>query len=395
MPDGRIVIQKGKAKPFWYRHPWVFSGAVEAVEGEPADGDVVEVVDVEGKRIGRGFYHSKSKIRVRLMAHGDEEVGPDLIRTRLRAAIALRRDTLGLGNAETDGYRWVHGEGDGLPGLVVDRYADFLVVQFGVLGMRRYDGEVFRLLEEELRPRGIVENSMGLYGETEGIPRVREPRWGEPPPNPVLFRENGFVFEADLLKGQKTGYYFDQRENRRLVGSIAGGRRTLDLFTYSGAFAFAAARGGATSVTAVDSSAAALEASRRNAERNGLGEKVDFVDGDVSEFLRVAKQDPYDLIVLDPPRLAPHKKDVDRAVLKYRELNLLAFLALKPGGILASSSCSGPLQETDLEDILARTAREANRRVQVFHRGSQGPDHPVDVACPESRYLKFFLCRAL
>jgi 23S rRNA (cytosine1962-C5)-methyltransferase len=394
MSLARVIIRKGKAQPFWFRHPWVFTGAVERVEGAPADGDVVAVHDVAGKKIGSGFYNARSKITVRMMAHGDEEIGPDLLRRRLLAALALRRGVLRLEEQGHDGFRWVHGEGDGLPGLIVDRYADWLVVQFGVLGMRRFDGEVLRTLAEELRPRGIVENSLGVHAEGEGLPSVREPRFGEAPAGPVLFRENGFTLEADLLRGQKTGYYFDHRENRRVVEGLARARRVLDVFTYSGAFALAAARGGATGVTAVDSSAAALEAARRNVERNGAA-GIELVKSDASEFLRGARGDPYDLVVLDPPRLAPHRKDLPQAVLKYRELNLLAFGALRPGGLLATSSCSGPLQEAELEDLVARTAREANRRVQVLWKGGQGPDHPVDVACPESRYLKFFVCRAV
>ncbi|MBN2490034.1 MAG: class I SAM-dependent rRNA methyltransferase [Planctomycetes bacterium] len=392
----RVYVQKGKARPFWFRHPWVFSGAVERVEGHARDGDIVTVLDCAGGFIGAGLYNSRSQIRVRILSHREGEViDAAFFRTRLERAVALREDVLRLPAAGTTGYRLVHGEGDGLSGLVVERYGDHVVIQLSAAGMKQREGVFLDFLEERLRPRSIYENASFPYREVEGFTEGSGVRRGELPEGEVTFTEHDLELGVDLRRGQKTGYYFDQRDNRMTVARHAAGARVLDAFCYCGGFALQAARAGAREVVAVDSSAAALEAGRRNAARSGLAGRITFEEADVNVFLAQtgAGGRRFDLVVLDPPKFAVARKDRDGALYRYHALNAEALRVVEPGGLIATASCSFHVSEADFDDMLNAAAKKANRFLQILHRAGQAPDHPVSSACLEGRYLKFVLAR--
>ena len=397
MAMANVYVKKGKARPFWFRHPWVFSGAVDHVEGEARDGDVVTVLDIDGSFIGNGLYNSRSQIRVRILSHDPDEIlDVAFFRARLEKAVDLREKTLGLEEQGTTGYRLVHGEGDGLSGVVIDRYADHFVIQFSALGIKQREALFFDFLEERFDPECIYENANFPYRSAEGLDAESGIRRGHlPPEGRVEFMENGIRHLANLEQGQKTGYYFDQRVNRAAVARHARGLRVLDAFCYTGGFALNAARAGAGEVVAVDSSAAALALGHLNAELNDLEDGVEFLETDANTYLAESRAEgrTFGLVILDPPKFAVAKKDIVNALHRYRELNTAAMCVVEPGGLLATSSCSYHVSESEFEGILNEAAKQTGRFLQLLHRSGQSPDHPVSSACLEGRYLKFILAR--
>jgi 23S rRNA (cytosine1962-C5)-methyltransferase len=391
-----IAIRKGRERPFLGRHPWVFSGAVGEVRGGPEDGDEVVVETAGGRFVARGLWNSRSQIRVRLYTWTrDEPLDGDFWRARLRAALRLREQLPDLGPHRSP-VRLVFSEGDGISGLVVDRYGDRLVVQFTSLALARRMDLLLDLLEEELSPAGIYLRTEKGIGEEEGLALDDGVLRGEPPPEVIEVEEGGLRFAVDLRTGQKTGYYMDQRENRARVAAHARGREAADLFCYSGGFALALAGGGARRVVGVDSSAPALELARENARRNALdGDRLRFEDGDVLKWLeaREAAGDSFGLIVLDPPRFARSRRGVPSALRGYGQLNELAVRILEPSGILATFSCSGRVSRDDFQGVLQGVAERTGRPVQILETLGQPGDHPVSVSCPETAYLKGFICR--
>jgi len=385
-----LTIKRGRAKPLWYGHPWVYSQAVEGERDDYEPGDVVEVRDSEGRYIGRGFANPRSKIRVRIVTRRDETVDAALLRARVAEAVALRAK-LGLPSAETSCYRLINSEGDGLPGVVVDVYGDAVCVQFTALGMKRLAQELFDALEAELHPKTIYQASAGGFAALEGFSAEPCVVRGESRSS-VPCVENGVKLEIEPLSGQKTGAFLDQRENRARIGSLARGAKVLDCYCYVGGFALAAARGGAASVTGVDVSARALEKARAHAELNGVG-PFELVEADVFRYLEGARARSYDLVLVDPPKFARAQKDLEAALKGYRRLNALALATCKEGALYATSSCSQLVDMAEFERMLAGAAQDAGRRVTVLHGASQGPDHPVPPGFPEGRYLKFVLCR--
>jgi 23S rRNA (cytosine1962-C5)-methyltransferase len=385
----KLFLRRGRANPLWHGHPWVYSGAVERSEGEAEPGDVVEVRDADGRMIGRGFVNPRSQIRVRMVTRKDEPVDQALIVRRLDEALALRR-RIGLPSGETDAFRAVNSEGDALPGLVVDLYRDVAAVQFSALGMKRLEQVVFDALLAWPGVRAVVEVSAGGFAQVEGFAAATRTVRG-PETQKVGCRENGIELE---LHGQKTGMFLDQRENRRRVGELSRGARVLDLYAYAGGFALAALKGGARSAVCVDSSARALERIRHHAETNGLG-PLEAHEADAFRFLEQATPRSFDLVVVDPPKFARAKKDLEAALKGYERLNALALNACAPDAILATCSCSQNVGEDEFERVIAGAAQQAGRRVQVLEVSSQGPDHPVPPAFPEGRYLKFVLCRVV
>jgi len=391
-----VTIKKGKARPFWFRHPWVFSGAVDHVEGEARDGDVVTVLDIDGSYIGSGLYNSRSQIRVRILSHDpDEAIDPSFFRRRLERAVDLRVNILNLEEQGTTGYRLVHGEGDALSGVVIDRYEDHFVIQFSALGIKQREALFLDFLEERFHPKCIYENANFPYRDAEGLGAENGVRRGAAPDGEVRFKENGLQFVTSLDHGQKTGFYFDQRENRAFMARHARDLSVLDAFCYSGGFALNAAMAGAEKVVAIDSSAAALALGHRNADLNGLEDAIDFLETDVNVYLAEmrARNRTFDLVNLDPPKYAVAKKDITNALHRYRELNAAAMYLLEPGGLLATSSCSYHVSESDFEGILNEAAKQTGRFLQVLNRSGQASDHPVSSACLEGRYLKFILAR--
>jgi 23S rRNA (cytosine1962-C5)-methyltransferase len=388
-----VVVKRGRALPLWNGHPWLYSGAVER-EDSGAPGDVVEVRDHEARLIGRGFYNPRSQIRVRMVTSRDEAVDGALIARRIGDAIALRK-RLGLPSERTTAYRLVSSEGDGLPGLVVDVFGDVCAVQFTAVGLKLREEEVYGALAEQLRPRAIVEVAAGGFAQVEGFQSATRVVRGEEVAT-VRCRENGVELEVEPLKGQKTGMFVDQRENRRRIGELAKDARVLDVYTYAGGFALCALLGGAREATCVDSSARALERVRLHAELNGIqSERISTVEEDAFRFLETARPKSFDIVIVDPPKFARARKDLDAAIKGYQRLNALAMNACADGALLATSSCSQLVDETMFERMLSGAAKDAGRRVQVLERASQGADHPLPPAFPEGRYLKFLLCRVI
>lgn len=392
----KVYLKRGRANPLWHGHPWVYSGAVAREEACGANGSIVEVCDVDGRYIGRGFWNERSQIRVRMLSRRDEALDDEgfarFLRQRLDEARRLR-ERLGLPSEQTTAYRLVNAEGDGLPGLVIDVYGEVLAVQFTALGMKLREHAVYDALEELLAPRAVLEVSAGGYAQTEGFGSVTRTVRGEEV-KVASCRENGIALEVEPLVGQKTGMFLDQRENRRRIAELSRGARVLDVYTYAGGFALAALSGGAASATCVDSSARALERARRHAELNQLG-PLETVEQDAFRFLEQARPRSYDLVVVDPPKFARARKDLDAALKGYQRLNALALNACAEGALLATCSCSQNVDEQSFERVIAGAAQQAGRRVQVLASASQGSDHPVVPAFPEGRYLKFVLCQVI
>jgi 23S rRNA (cytosine1962-C5)-methyltransferase len=384
----RVVLQPRRARPFYGHHPWVYAGAVAAVEGAPADGDVVDLVAHSGNFVARGLYNGRSKIRVRLYTWDPKvELERDFFRDRVAAAVRLR-ELLGL-EGPGRACRLVFSEGDGLSGCTVDRYDRWLVLQFTSLGLARRRDLLADVLVELLGPAGIYLRTERGIGKLEGLELQDGPLRGPVPEGPVTIEEAGVKFLVNVAEGQKTGFYLDQRDNRRAVARLAAGRRVLDAFCYTGGFGLHAARAGAASVLGIDQSAPALQLARANADLNGLG-NLAWAQGDVFDRLDalVAAGERFGLVVLDPPKFARARHAVEEALRGYRRLQTLALRLLEPDGFLVTCCCSGLITADMLEDLLAQVASEERREVRLLDVRGAAPDHPVSVACMESQYLK-------
>jgi 23S rRNA (cytosine1962-C5)-methyltransferase len=389
----RVVLQPRRARPFYGHHPWVYAGAIADVVGDPADGAEVDVVSHTGNFVARGLFNSHSKIRVRLYSWSPEiHIDREFFRGSLAAALHLRGPILGL-SGPGQACRLVFSESDGLSGCTVDRYDRWLVLQFTSLAMAQRKDVLIELLVEMLAPRGIILRTERGIGRLEGLAARDELAWGELPAGPITIEENGIHYQVNVLEGQKTGFYLDQRDNRRAVARLAVGRRVLDAFCYTGGFGLAAMRAGAASLHGVDVSAAALALARENASLNQLA--AEYTCADVFDHLdsEMAADARYGLIVLDPPRFARSRNAVDEAMRGYRRLNTLALRLLEPDGILVTCCCSGLIGMDMLVDLLAQLSAEEKRFIQVLHRLGQAPDHPVCATCPETSYLKCIVSR--
>ena len=393
----RVVLAERSAKPAWAGHPNVYDGAIERVEGEAATGDEVDVVDGKGRFVGRGVWHATSPVRVRIYRADEGPIDAAFVRSRIAEAVALRRDVLRL-SERTEAWRVVHGDGDRFPGLVADRYGPWVVVQVTTLGAAQRREAIAAALMAECGAQGVWERAATTFAESEGFHPGGGRLAGEAAPETVLFREDGVLWKADLRGGPKTGHFLDQRDNRRAFAEVCRGRRVLDVFCGTGGFGVAAlAAGGAESALAVDGSKPSLERVRENAVGNAVAERVETRAGDAFDVLRalVAENARFSAVSVDPPRFASSRRELAGAVRGYRELNLKAMQVLEPGGILATSSCTGALSDEEFERIVRDAAVDARRRVQVLRRGGQGADHPWLTAVPEGRYLKHLLARVL
>jgi 23S rRNA (cytosine1962-C5)-methyltransferase len=382
-----VTLAPGRAKPLWWGHPWVHASAV-ADPGE-GDDDWVEVADAEGRVVGRGWWSGRSAIRVRLVdraADGGSE--DDVVRARVEAAVRRRR-RLFPDRGVTDAYRLVHAEGDGLPGLVVDRYGPALVAQFSTRPVLARRAALARALLEASGASSLVSRAGGRE-EEEGIAPEEVPFVaGEPHPPSVEVVEDGVRSVVDLERGQKTGLYLDQRENRAHVAAVARGRRVLDLYAGGAGFSVRALLGGAFSARAVDSSAAAVRTARANAERNGVADRLEALEEDAEAHLAglARARDSFEVVVVDPPRFAATRKGIDRALSAHRRVTARAMARVAPGGALATFSCSGLVTPEDFAEAVRAAARECRRPACVLRVLQAGPDHPVDLATPEGRYL--------
>jgi 23S rRNA (cytosine1962-C5)-methyltransferase len=427
-PTATLTLKEGRDKPIRLRHPWVFSGAIAQVKGQPAPGDLVTIANHKGEPLATAYYNAKSQIQARILSwNPDEPIDADFWRGRLQQAIA-GRVLMGLMKNEetttdhrppttdhwtlvtdhwplTTAFRLVNAEADGLPGLIVDRYNDFLVIQCQTLGIDRRREVLTELLVETLSPAGILERSDVDARGKEGLPPVIETRYGEAPPPELTIRENGFSFLVDVHHGHKTGFYLDQRDNRAAIGPQEGalprllaGRDVLNVFAYTGAFGVYAAAAGARQITHVDSSVPALETAERNAQLNGFERPGDeYIAGDAFEVLRYFREEgrQFDAVILDPPKFAHSQGQIDRAARGYKDLNWLALRLLRPDGVLATFSCSGLVSADLFQKIVFGAAVDAGRDVQIARHLGQAADHPVLLSFPESAYLKGLLCRVL
>jgi len=390
----QVILKPRKVRTFLSRHPWVMDTSIDRIEGDPADGDVVDLLSEKGRFVARGIYNRRSRIRVRLYGwDAAEPLDAAFWRRRLEAAVRLR-SLLGYDDRR-GAARLVYSEGDWLSGLIVDRYADWLVVQVTALGMAQRLGEVLPILVELVQPKGIFVRTEQAMARMEGIEIVPGLHWGEAPEGPVVVLDGDLRCRVDLAEGQKTGLYLDQRENRRAAARYFGGRRVLDMFCYTGGFSLAASLwGGARECLGVDSSAKAVELAQVNARLNGL-ENLTFRTGDGFQVLQSLADagERFGGVILDPPKFARSRAAVDDALRAYHWLNRLGMLVIEPGGILVTCSCSGAVGREDFFYALLGAAQQTGRQVQVLQQRGASPDHPVALSCPESDYLKCFICR--
>lgn len=387
-----LILNPGREKSLQHRHPWIFTGAVERIKGEPQSGETVAVRDTHGAFLALAAYSPKSQILGRVWTYRENEtVDEAFLRARLARAIGLRQELAKV----TDGMRLVHGESDGLPGLVVDRYGDTLVMQVLSAGMERWRGALVDLLVDLTGCANLYERSDAEVRELEGLP-ARAGILRGTLPSPLIIREHGLKFHVDVEKGQKTGFYLDQRDNRRRVGELANDKDVLNCFCYSGGFSLSALQGGARSVLSVDSSAEALALARENVNLNNLAvDRAEWLEADVFKSLRLMRDQgkSFDLIVLDPPKFAPTAHHAANAARAYKDINLWALKLLRPGGLLATFSCSGGVTADLFQKILAGAAMDANVTAQIVGRFAADADHPAVLNFPEGEYLKGLLLR--
>ncbi|HIE3986866.1 23S rRNA (cytosine(1962)-C(5))-methyltransferase RlmI [Serratia nevei] len=393
----RLFLAKGREKSLLRRHPWVFSGAVQRVEGKAHSGETIDILDSQGKWLARGAYSPESQIRARVWTfQPDEEINIDFFIRRLQQAQSWRdwvaqRDGL-------DGYRLIAGESDGLPGITIDRFQNFLVLQLLSAGAEYQRPALLSALQHCYPECSIYDRSDVAVRKKEGLPLAQGPVLGDLPPELLPITEHGMRLLVDIQQGHKTGFYLDQRDSRLAARNYSAGRRVLNCFSYTGAFAVSALMGGCAQVISVDTSQAALDIARQNVELNKLDlNKAEFVRDDVFQLLRNYRTqgEKFDLIIMDPPKFVENKNQLASACRGYKDINMLALQLLNPGGILLSFSCSG-LMPTDLfQKILADAAVDAGRDVQFIEQFRQAADHPVIATYPEGLYLKGFACRVM
>jgi 23S rRNA (cytosine1962-C5)-methyltransferase len=387
-----LRLKKNQDRRIRAGHPWIFSNEVDAVEGEPGDGAIVDVVDSRGAYLGRGYVNRHSLIAVRLLTRSRDAIDAHFFRKRIGRAVAYREELFPGARA----LRVVSGEGDFLPGLVVDRYDDVLAVQVTTLGMEARRDWIREALLEVLEPRAIVLRNDAPVRRLEGLPLETSVWHGVFEP-PVMIDVDGLRYQVDPLGGQKTGFFFDQRMNRRLLEGRVARARVLDAFAFGGAWGLEALRRGAARVTFLDQSAPAMEAARANAALNGLADGAEFHVADAFDALprMVEARERYDVVVLDPPALVKSRAKLGAGLKGYRELNRRAMSLLPEGGWLFTCSCSYHVSPEDFLRVLAEAARDAHRPFRFLEWGRQSPDHPILLASPETSYLKCAVLRAV
>ena len=388
-----LILKPGREKSLLRRHPWIFSGAIERVDGNPASGSTVNVLSPRGDFLARAAYSPTSQIRARAWTFADEPVDADFFRRKIRAAIEMRRKL--KVESQSNAYRLIYAESDGLPGLIVDGYGDVLILQSLTTGSEFWKETIADILLEETGLSTIYERSDADVRELEGLPSVTGLLRGTLPSMPVTIYENDLKFLVNFSEGHKTGFYLDQRTNRLRVRELAQGRDVLDCFCYTGGFTINALAGGAKSVLSVDSSADALSLVRENIKLNNLPlDRQTSLEGDVFQLLRKFRDEnrAFDMIILDPPKFAPTVAQVEKAARGYKDINLLAFKLLRPGGLLVTFSCSGGVDASLFQRIVAGASLDAGVDAQIVEHLSQAWDHPVALHFPEGMYLKGLVC---
>jgi len=381
-----VILKPGRDKAVKNRHHWIFSGAIQRLP-DFENGDILPVQSASGELLGHGYFNRRSSITGRMIGFGDEPPGI-AVRRSLERALALR--TRFFDPKVTNAMRLINAEGDGLPGLIADLYNDVLVLQVATLGMEKLKPLVVELLTAALHPRAILERSDLPARRDEGLEDRTGLLAGEPVER-VRILENGVSYWVDVVHGQKTGFFLDQRESRRLVREVAAGRRVLNTFAYSGSFSVCAVLGGAERADSIDASEAALALAEENFELNALPAGSGyFFQGDVFEFLREPAGD-HDFIILDPPAFAKKRADVVAACRGYKDINRLAFQRVRTPGLVLTFSCSHFVEESLFQQVIFQAAQEAGRRVRILQKHRQAFDHPVNIYHPETVYLKGFL----
>jgi 23S rRNA (cytosine1962-C5)-methyltransferase len=388
----QLFLKPSRDLPIRRGHPWIFSGAIERCEGDDQVVDVADIYDNKKNWIGRGLHNPKSQLRVRLLTWNKQPIDQSFFSTRLAQALTFRSEQLG---AATNAYRLINGEGDFLPGLIVDRYADYFVCQFYTAGMESLKKEIIAALIEIAPMTGIFERSEGRVREEEGLEPAVGVLAGIAPPETIGIEENGRKFLVDIRRGQKTGFFLDQRDSRQFLSTLARGRSVLNCFAYTGGFSVYAHAGFAKQVVTFDSSLPALELAEKNLELNGYADAPgEVIKGDAFAYLKESDS-KFDVIVLDPPSLAHRRGDLDAATGGYKFLNLHALKHLTPGGILLTFSCSQHLPRDLFQKVVFGAAVDAGRKVTIIKQLGHPIDHPVSLHHPEGEYLKGLALRVM
>ena len=386
----KVILKKGREKPIKLLHPWIFSGAIKRIEGEPDPGETVSVVDSEGNFLAQGAFSPESQIQVRIWTWAENQIiNKDFLHKKISSSLDYR-DQIGY---HFPMRRLIHGESDGLPGIIADQYGETLVLQLLSCGAEFWKDDLVDILAERGGFKTIYERSDVQVRKLEGLPLRKGTLFGPDPDDLIEIREKEFKYWIDIYKGHKTGYYLDQRENRKKIGKLCRGKSVLDCFSYSGGFGMNALKNGAENLTLVDESAGALDLAEKHIRDNGLDlQKVTFKQGDVFEVLRKFRDraESFDVIILDPPKFAPTAALADRAARGYKDINLLGFKLLNQNGFLATFSCSGGISREFFLKILSGAARDAavNPKIQLHMR--QSADHSSNLTFPEGNYLKGF-----
>ena len=392
----KIILNKGKDKAAWQLHPWVFSGAIQQKVGKINNGDVVSVYNCDDEFIAYGIYNNTSRVAIRLLEWNPaNEITEQWWRIRVQKAVKNRTHLL---NQNNDTVRLIFAEADFLPGLIADKYADFISIQVHAAGVEAIKSVIVDELANLLSPKGIYERSDLKSREYEGLPDNNGLLWGETPPEFVDIVENGIHYKVNIIDGQKSGFYCDQRDNRFLTAEYVKGKRMLDCFCYSGGFTLNAFRAGADAVVSVDSSALAIDTLKSNVIHNGFdASKHTAVQSDVNKYLRTLGEqgEKFDVIVLDPPKYAPSRSTLEKASRAYKDLNRRGLMLLESGGLLATFSCSGAMDIETFKQVIAWAALDAGKEIQYIRQFTQPEDHPVRASFPEGEYLKGLLVRVL
>jgi len=389
-----VTLKKSADSFIKRKHPWIFSGAIEKIEGNPSNGETVQIFTSDKKLIGNGSFSPASQIRVRVWSFDPEEIiDENFFRRKISLAYSQREKIIEI--SETNAYRIINAESDGLPGLIVDRYSDFLVCQFLSAGAEFNKETLIEILNDIFKPFGIFERSDVEVRTKEGLQPNQSILKGIAPDNLIEVRENGFKFLVDIKNGHKTGFYLDQRDNRKLISEFAKGKTVLNCFSYTGGFSVYALASGAEKIAQIESSSSAIDLSNKNFELNNLNPSlVENINGDVFEILRKFRDErrTFDMIILDPPKFAESVSQIQQASRGYKDINLLAMKLLNPGGILFTFSCSGHISTELFQKIISGAALDSGREVKIINQLTQSSDHPIALNFPEGLYLKGLVC---
>jgi 23S rRNA (cytosine1962-C5)-methyltransferase len=390
-----LKLRTGREKSLLHRHPWIFASAIDKIIGTPNAGDTLLVLGADGMALGLASYSPKSQIRARMWTFDAEKtIDTRFFSEKIAKAITLREETIPI--TSTSAMRLIHGESDGLPGLIVDRYNDILVVQITTPGIETHRNEIIDVLSALDGIKGIYERSDVDIRELEGLEPVAGVIKGKAPEVPMTIEENGLKFQVDLVNGQKTGFFLDQRDNRQCLRGLVKGKSVLNCFCYTGAFSAYAFAGGAEKVLSMDSSDSAMEQVAVNLALNGFGDAdSELMTADVFTALRKFRDSrrSFDVIILDPPKFAPTIAQAEKAARGYKDINLLAFKLLNPGGLLFTFSCSGGISRDFFQKIITGAALDAGVDARIVAQLSQAADHPIALNFPEGAYLKGLVCK--